>query len=278
MTDHTFPITGPINLQCRFGHGSLTIHAKDGLTEAKVQVTPRDPESQAVEHVVVAMHGPTLAIYGPRPGGGLFDLGMFGRKHSERDALDIDVTIPTGTALKIATFATDITVHGKVGGADIATGTSTVDLEHIEGDLRLRFGAGPVRLGVVTGSAVVKSGASDIKAGVVGGSIEVAIGSGSLDVGVARESVRLRGGSVQATISTAHADVELTSGSGALTVGLPAGRVARLDVLTGHGELRTDMPIEQSASQRGRAMTIRARTGSGDVTIRRAPSDERLAS
>ncbi|MCW2521899.1 MAG: hypothetical protein JWO63_234, partial [Frankiales bacterium] len=66
--------------------------------------------------------------------------------------------------------------------------------------------------------------------------------------------------------------------AGSFTVGLPPGRHARLDVVTGHGELRTEMPLEDSAPSDGAPpFTIRARTGRGDVTIQRA-AGERLAS
>jgi hypothetical protein len=84
--------------------------------------------------------------------------------------------------------------------------------------------------------------------------------------------VRLRTGAGSARIANAQADVDLTSGAGGLAIGLPAGQQARLDVVTGSGQLRTDMPVEQSRAGDGRAVTIRARTGSGDVTINRAAS------
>ncbi|MDQ1690222.1 MAG: hypothetical protein QOD87_330, partial [Pseudonocardiales bacterium] len=41
MTIQTFPLSGPINLQCRFGFGSLTVRAEDGISEASVQLTAR---------------------------------------------------------------------------------------------------------------------------------------------------------------------------------------------------------------------------------------------
>lgn len=233
----TFPLDGPINLQCRFGYGSLTVHAVDGLTDARVAITPRE-DAAVMANLTVVMRGPTLAIAGPRPGGGIFDLPMFGRKHSQRDALDVEVTVPTGTAMKIGTFATDIVIDGQAG------------------------------------STVVRSGSGSIDIADASGPIDIATGSGDITVGVAQQAVRMRSGSSRAVVHEAHEDVELLTGAGSLTVGLPAGRHARLDVVTGHGQLHTEMPVEPNAPADGsKALTIRARTGSGDVTIRRTPAE-----
>src|SRR5262249_31152541 len=63
-------------------------------------------------------------------------------------------------------------------------------------------------------------------------------------------------------------DVDFTSGSGDLSVGLRRGQPARLDVVTAGGQLRSDLPIENNPpSNTARAITVKARTGSGDVRI-----------
>jgi ferric-dicitrate binding protein FerR (iron transport regulator) len=100
----------------------------------------------------------------------------------------------------------------------------------------------------------------------------MACGSGNLEVDVAHGPVSLRAGSGQADIAIAEGDVDLVTGSGGLTVGLRSGQVARLDVTTGSGQLLSDLPVEDSAPASSRPITIRARTGSGDVRITRAAS------
>src|SRR6059058_2205935 len=57
-----------------------------------------------------------------------------------RDQVDITVRVPSGTAMKISSFTGAITMHGRAGGADIATGVAPIDLDVIDGDLRLRYG------------------------------------------------------------------------------------------------------------------------------------------
>jgi DUF4097 and DUF4098 domain-containing protein YvlB len=162
-------------------------------------------------------------------------------------------------------------MQGRCGVADIASGSASMQLEHVNGDLRLRYGSGPAHAQRVTGSVVVKSGSGPATFGEVAGALTMACGSGTLEIGVAHGAVRMRTGSGQAIITVAESDVEFASGSGGLAVGLRAGRLARLDIITGAGSVRSDLPVEDTApTASGRASTIRARTGSGDIRLFRA--------
>jgi hypothetical protein len=270
VTTKTFPLTGPIDLSCRIGYGSITVHAEDGVGDATVALTPRDPDSDITEHIKVDLRGSTLIVHGPKPRT-VFDLPLFSGRLTGRDAVDVDITVPSATAIKISSFGADIVVHGRCGTADIAGGTTSTQLDDVDGDLRLRYGSGPARVQRVTGSAVVKSGAGEASFGEVGGAVDMACGTGNLEIGTAHGTVRLRTGSGQASIGVAESDVELVSGSGGLSVGLRAGQSARLDVITGGGRLDSELPVEDAPpASTGRAIMIRARTGSGDVRIFRA--------
>ena len=271
MINKTFPLSGPIDLSCRLGYGSITVHAEEGVSEAAVVLTPRDKESDAAAEAVVEMRGSTLLVQARKPRGGLFDMPVFSGRSTERDALDVDITVPSGTPVKIGSFGAAVVVHGRCGPADIASGSTSTELDEVDGDLRLRYGTGPARATRVTGSVAVKSGAGSAIFGEVGGSLDMACGTGNLEVSVAHGNVRLRTGSGNASVASAEGDVELVSGSGSLSVGLPAGKSARLDVVTGGGRLNSQIPVEDNApAAAGRTITIRLRTGSGDANIYRA--------
>jgi hypothetical protein len=262
----TFALSAPINLIVRLGHGAVTVTASDDLTEASVRLTPRDPKSDIVERTVVEMRGPTLAIVSPRQGGLADVLGGWRR---DRDRIDADILVPSGTAMKMSTASADITVSGRAGGADIATGSATVDLDTIDGDLRLRYGSATSRTQSVTGSATVRSGSGNAYFGEVGGVLQAGFGSGDLEVEVAHGGVRSRAGSGDARIGVVHGDVDIAAGSGRVSIGLPAGVSARLEVTTGSGRVQSELPIDRSASG-GKPITVKARTGSGDVRLFRA--------
>ena len=42
-----FPVSGPIRLDVKVGLGSVTVHAREDLTEAVVTVSPRRPQSDS---------------------------------------------------------------------------------------------------------------------------------------------------------------------------------------------------------------------------------------
>jgi hypothetical protein len=268
MTTQTFPLTGPINLQARVGHGSLVVTAQDDLTDAVVILTPRTTDSDILDRVVVDLQGPTLSINAPRQGG-IFDLALFGGRR-DREAVDITVSVPSGTAIKASSYTAPVTVHGRCGGADVATGAADITLEHVAGDLRVRYGSGTCRVERVDGSVQSRSGAGRAHFGTIGGSLSAGCGSGELEAATVRGAVNARSGSGGASFGAVYGDVNVGSGSGSMNIGLPAGVPARLDVTTGSGRVSSDLPIDDGPTSKGAPITIRARTGSGNIRLFRA--------
>jgi hypothetical protein len=261
---YTFPLTGPISLSARVGHGSLTVAARDGLAEASVTLVARDRD--LLDKVTVELRGCTLVVHAPRQGG-LADL-IGGWRRSDR--LEITIEVPTGTTAKLATATAPITVTGSIGTADVPTGNATVDLAAVCGDLRLRYGNSESRVGSVTGSVQLRGGRCDARFGEVAGSLSSGLGSGSLNAATVRGDVHARSGSGSTTVDAAHGNVDLATGSGTLSIGVPDGVSVRLDVTTGSGSLHSDLPVEQAPRAGARTVTLRARTGSGDVRLVRA--------
>ena len=265
MTTKTFAITRPISLVARIGHGSLTVTALDDLIEASVTMTARTEGSGVLDRTTVTLQGTTLQINSPRQGGmGGFSTDLI------RDAIDIEVTVPSGTPLKLNSNTADITVTGRCGSADVACGSSDVTADYVDGDLRLRYGSGDCHIERVTGSVQARSGSGAARFGEVGGALTSACGSGQLEVGAAHGAVRFRAGSGSAELRAIYGDVDLASGSGEISIGVPAGVSARLDLTTGSGRVNPQLAISQTATAASRAITIRARTGSGDIHLFRA--------
>ena len=238
----TFPVTGPLHLDVKVGIGSVTVHARDDLTEAVVTVTPRRPqyEYDLAERIRIDMHGSTLVVHAAKLGG-VFELIGGGMS---RAAVDVDVVVPSGTSTKIVSY-----------GADVVGRRSDRQYGHrrwIESyRARLRRRRSPVAIrqrsgpgGQVSGTAEIKSGSGTVRLGDLGHRLVMACGSGNLEVDVAHGPVSLRAGSGQADIAIAEGDVDLVTGSGGLTVGLRPGQVARLDVTTGSGQLLSDLPVD----------------------------------
>jgi hypothetical protein len=266
-TTFTFPLTAPISLMVRLGHGSLTVEARDDLIEATVTLSARGRVEELLEKTTVDLRGTTLTVTAPRQGG-LPDL--LGGWRKDRDAIDVVIVVPTGTAVKLTTATAAITVTGRVGDADIASGNASVDLGTVAGDLRLRYGNGESRVRAVTGSAQVKGGRGELHLGEIGGHLTCGFGSGTLTATLVHGDLHARTGSGSTSVDAAHGNVDLATGSGTLTIGVPDGVSIRLDVMTGSGSLHSDLPVEQAPRAGARAITLRAR--SGDVRLVRAPA------
>jgi hypothetical protein len=262
----TFPLTAPIKLVGRIGRGSFTVRAQDGLTEAAVDLAALHAKSDIVDRTMVELRGDTLMIATPRQGG-IFDLPIFGGRADERDAIDIAVTVPTGTDVRITAYTADITVVGRIGSAHLAYGSSQVCVDTVQGDLTLRFGSGQAEIERVRGRAQIRSGAGTVRIGEVSGALSSGCGSGNLSVGSARGPVHSRAGSGSATLGAVYGDVDLASGSGSMTIGVPSGVSARLDVISGSGDIGSELPVDQVPEPSRPKITVRARTGSGPVRI-----------
>ncbi|MGI8667748.1 MAG: DUF4097 family beta strand repeat-containing protein [Jatrophihabitans sp.] len=270
MTTYTFALTDPIDLSCRLSQGSLEIHAEDGRSEAQVDITARSPGSDVLDRSTVELSGASLVVHLPAGRGSMFE-SFLGRAGAE-DAVDVVLRLPSGCPMRLAVHSADIAVHGRTGSLDLAAGSSRITLDHVDGDLRVRGGNGDIEVTTISGSATFKGGSGRIRIGESRSDLSVAVGTGDLALGSAHGTVRMRSGSGAVVIGTARRDVDLTSGSGAIEIGLPPGQTARLDVLTGSGRLHTEMPVDGSAPTGGQPITVRTRTGSGDVTIRRSPA------
>ena len=270
MIDESFPISGKVNLRCRFSRGSLVVRAHDHLAEARVAISPRNGDDRVLEYFRVQQSGSTIEIREERERGGTFLENLLGR--GNQDGVDVVVDVPSGADVEVMVQSADITIEGRVGTSNIGSGSSQVELDEVDGDLRVRGGSGDVSVRRVSGSGNLRGGSGKVRIGEVGKNINIGLGSGDLAIDAAHGSVRMRSGSGGTVIGLAEADVDVVSGSGAVTIGLRPGQPARLDVLTGSGRLHTEMPVEDRApsARTARPITVRARTGAGDVTIRRA--------
>jgi hypothetical protein len=83
--------------------------------------------------------------------------------------------------------------------------------------------------------------------------------------------VRARSGSGSARLAEVHGDVDVASGAGEVEIGLPAGLNAQLDLHSGSGQVRSELPVDDRPGEgKSKPIRLRARTGSGDVRLFRA--------
>ncbi|MBV8541485.1 MAG: hypothetical protein JO268_13220 [Pseudonocardiales bacterium] len=195
--------------------------------------------------------------------------------------LIIQVTAPSGSSINARGGSADIAVTGVAAGLDATTGSGHVRAQRCTGVAEVRTGSGDVRLGTVLGRLRVRTGSGRIDVTSVEGaegSGTVQTGSGDVRLGcvnldAVQHAVNARTGSGDLTVVDACAGgLELTTGSGQLRVGIHHGVLAELDVSSGSGRARSDLPVGGPPAEGDVALRVRARTGSGDALVTAAPS------
>lgn len=201
---------------------------------------------------------------------------------------DLVVSVPPGV---------EVAVHLGVGRADVSgieadllldTQAASVTARDIRGFLAVDTGSGRVEVSDVQGDLVVDTGSGGIDAtGVRGGRVNLDTGSGRVTAadiradevrvdtgsggislsGVAAPDLRLDTGSggVELELLADVRSLSIDTGSGGVVLRVPAGLGAEIEVETGSGSVRSELPIETTRSGRGR---LSGRIGDGDGHIR----------
>jgi hypothetical protein len=190
--------------------------------------------------------------------------------------LTIQVSAPPGSSINARSGSADVAVTGVTAGLDAATGSGQVRAQWCTGTAEVRTGSGDVQLGTVLGRLQVRTGSGKVDVSSIEGaegSGTVQTGSGDVMLGAVKHDVSARTGSGDLTVVDACAGVlELTTGSGQLRVGIHSGVLAELDVSSGSGHARSDLPVGGPPPGSDVPLRVRARTGSGDALVTTAPS------
>lgn len=241
-------------LRVRLIGGRVDVVAHDG-DEVRLEVA--GVQGQPLE---VLRHGDTLDVSHPQLGWeSLLDrVRVSGRS---RDAAQVSVAVPRGTAVELGTVSAEGLLAGTTADAEVRT---------VSGSLVLDGVRAPVRVRTVSGDVDVRDQDGPLIANAVSGSLTL---SGA---GLHELSAKTVSGDVAADLQLVPARVNLTSVSGDLTLRLPDGTGYDLQVRTVSGRVLADgqrLQRQRGGPARGRftsgdgAVVIEARTVSGDVVL-----------
>ncbi|AHI00729.1 DUF4097 family beta strand repeat-containing protein [Kutzneria albida] len=166
------------------------------------------------------------------------------------DPCSVNYTVVLPTPAKVSgRSGSGKAVFDHMGAVDFQSGSGSVRLSSIAGDVRVKTGSGAVELSEVHGSVVAESGSGRIIGDKLAGE-STAAKTGS--------------GEVRLTTSTAQ-DVRADTGSGDVELIVPGSTGYRLDL--GRMAKRREVTVrEDPAAQH----ELHVSTGSGDVTVRAA--------
>lgn len=295
IRQQNFECSGPITIWVELDAGRLDINLREstaGRGEISVQIRP-DPTGQPLWNI--GING-LLSWLGERTGasqpGELADEAVrrtmidFSEQRltirSPREfplrtvPLIVQVSAPSGSSITARSGSADVGVIGVSAGLDAATGSGQIRAHRCTGDVEVRTGSGDVQLGTVLGRMRVRTGSGQVDVASIEGAASVGTvqtGSGDVRIGAVKHDVSARTGSGDLTVVDASAGgLELATGSGQLRVGIHPGVLAELDVSSGSGRARSDLPVGGPPTEGDVALRVRARTGSGDALVTAAPS------
>jgi DUF4097 and DUF4098 domain-containing protein YvlB len=165
------------------------------------------------------------------------------------------ISAPEGTQLDIHTASGDVEGRGRFGAASVDSASGDVRLASVDGRAEVNTASGDVEVDVVGGDLRVNSASGDVIIGETEGDAKIRTASGDIEI---RSAVRGK--------------IDITSASGDVHVGIRRGSVVFMDASSMSGDMTSEMDVSDAppATSDGPTVDFRARTMSGDVTVRRA--------
>jgi hypothetical protein len=275
-----FDTPEPITAVIEITSGRVQINAGD-RTDTVVEVRPRDATSDADVHAAeqtqVEYAGGRLSVRAPKNK----LRSLIGRHPS----IEVTIELPSDSRVDAKGWA-DYRSEGRIGDSSfVATGSIRLDQT---GGLKLRTAAGNVSVGRSSGHTDVSSSSGKIWIGEIDGAAVVKTANGDITVGEVTDDVRLNTANGDITVHRALAAVSaktafgsvrigevvrgavvLETGFGELEVGVREGTAAWLDVNSQQGSVRSDLEAADRPEASADTVEVRARTGYGDIVIRR---------
>ena len=247
MREHTFEIPGEARLHVSVPAGEIDVETHP-RPEAFVRLSPivDDEESrEAVERAVVELHGSELVVK-------VKDKRL---RFGSSPEIRAEIKCPHGTRARLHTASADVLARGTLGDTEAHVASGDVEIERVDGRFEAHSASGDLEIGAVGGEAKVHSASGEVGLGRTDGPVTVRSASGDIELGDAGAG-----------------PVGIHSASGDVRIAVRAGRRVAVDVRTVSGEARSDIPLDETASEDADApfVEIQVNGVSGDVLIGRA--------
>jgi hypothetical protein len=270
----TFETPQPIGMRLRIPSGAITVTATDGdRTTVRLEaIGGGEREREFARNIPIELHdgprGPELQVE-VQDRTSLRSL-LVGRRIPD---LHLEVEAPTGSSIDASTASADIETRGRLAEAVIASASGDIVLEHVTGDARVKTASGALEAGEIGGLVSFATASGDVRVERIGGRGDIKGVSGDVGIGEAAADLSVQTVSGDQEIgSVAEGQITLRSVSGDVHIGIRAGALVDLDINTVSGSLRSELDVsEVPPAGEGQRVSVRGRTVSGDVLIRRAP-------
>jgi DUF4097 and DUF4098 domain-containing protein YvlB len=261
----TFDTPGPITARIEVVAGSVRLRADD-RHDTVVTVRPRNERSSAdvaaAEQTVVTFSAGELLVRSTsRPRLMLFGTGP---------EIEVDVVLPTGSAVDARTTAGEITCAGRLGAVTLESKHGDLRLDSA-GSLRARTASGNISADTVEGETEATTSYGNVRLGETNGPARLGTGYGDVIVDRALDSLtgKTKYGRVRIG-SAVRGSLVLETAYGEVEAGVREGTAAWLDVHSSAGRIRNLLAESTGPEGADETVEIHARTSYGDILIRRA--------
>jgi hypothetical protein len=237
MRRETFPTPEPPKLRIALAAGDVELETDD-VVETSVEI-----EGPLEDDAKIEMRRDEIVI---EVGKKRF-LGAGGSHH-------VRVTAPHGARVDANVASADVEGRGRFGQVEVNSASGDVRFDDVDGSAAINSASGDVELGAVSGKATVRSASGDVRLreAAAGGSVNTASGDIQID-------------------SVTEGEVSVKSASGDVSVGVRRGSKVHVEASSMSGDTTSELALSDAPIEtEGPLVEIRARTMSGDITIRRA--------
>jgi DUF4097 and DUF4098 domain-containing protein YvlB len=192
--------------------------------------------------------------------------------------VQFEIVVPEDTRLDAHTGSGSVDVRGLGGDVQVDTGSGGVDAIDLGGDVDVHTGSGSINVRGATGDVNLDTGSGGINIIDAAGEIDAHTGSGSLEVRGATGRVQLDTGSGSIQYEgKPEGDCRFDTGSGSITLLLPEELNVEVELDTGSGDIDLDYDVDGRVTKRevegvigdGSRGSIHAHTGTGGIDLRR---------
>ena len=201
-------------------------------------------------------------------------------RHGHPDVVDLEITIPSGMAVDLWGFETDVSVDGVRNGVRIETMSGDIDIRDVEGEIALRSVEGDITLMRAAGSLEVNCVEGEVSVVDFDGDIYTESIDGDITLtGIESDKVEAKTVDGDVLYDGAIRDdgrYRLTTHDGDVVVSLPANVNATLEVATFDGEFEADFPVQLEGAQANRKFSFTLGNGSARIELHSFDGDIQL--
>jgi DUF4097 and DUF4098 domain-containing protein YvlB len=188
-------------------------------------------------------------------------------EHQDGDMVEIDVRFPHhGITIGFGNFTREVNIDihmPREGRVDLHTGDGSIEVADLKGEMLLHTGDGAVESEGVDGKLQAQTGDGHMRVNGRFDELELKTGDGRLEA-------RALSGSMVAT------SWRLESGDGSVTLEVPDGLAADVDLHTGDGHIDLEMPVATEGKFRANDLHGRLNGGGNLLTIHTGDGSIRL--